>query len=49
VIEHLTSKQYLQAEDILRAAASDYDLELNVFDVVVWSAVRAIKRARRHV
>lgn len=48
-IDHLTPKQYLYAEDILRKAAFEYDMELNVFDVIVWSAVRAVKKAYRNV
>jgi N-glycosylase/DNA lyase len=48
-ISHLTPKRYLQAEGILRKAAADYDLELNVFDVIVWGAVKAVKRAKRNV
>lgn len=48
-IDHLSAKQYLRAEETLRRAASEHDLELNVFDVIVWSSVRAIKRAYRNV
>jgi thermostable 8-oxoguanine DNA glycosylase len=48
-ISHLTPKRYLQAEGILREAAADYNLELNVSDVIVWGAVKAVKRAKRNV
>ncbi len=48
-VDQLTPKLYLQAEDILRNDASRHDLDLNVFDVIVWSAVKAVKRARTNV
>ena len=48
-VDQLTPKLYLQAEDILRNDASRYDLDLNSFDVIVWSAARALKRAHTNV
>lgn len=47
--DQLTPKMYLKAEDVLRKEASRHDLELNVFDVVVWSAVKAVKRTYTNV
>lgn len=47
--DNLTPKRYLVAEDILREDASRYGLDLNVFDVVIWSAAKAMKRANIHV
>jgi len=47
--DHLSQKQYCRAEDILRDDALRYGLDLNVFDVIVWSAARALKRANAHV
>jgi N-glycosylase/DNA lyase len=48
-VEQLTPKRYHQAEDILREDAFRYGLDLNAFDIVVWSAVRALKKANAHV
>jgi N-glycosylase/DNA lyase len=48
-VEHLTPKRYLEAEALLKQAAEHYDLELNVFDTVVWAAARALKKASAHV
>jgi N-glycosylase/DNA lyase len=45
----LTPNRYLEAEDIFRADASRYDLELNVFDTIVWSAAKALKKVNGHV
>jgi N-glycosylase/DNA lyase len=44
-VEQLTPKRYLEAEEIMRADALCHGLELNIFDTVVWSAARALKRA----
>jgi N-glycosylase/DNA lyase len=43
-VEQLTTKRYLDAEDILRNDAGAYGLDLNIFDAVVWSAARAMKK-----
>jgi N-glycosylase/DNA lyase len=48
-VDQLTPRLYLQAEEILRNDASRYDLDLNSFDVIVWSAARAVKRAHTNV
>jgi N-glycosylase/DNA lyase len=45
----LTPNRYLQAEDILRTDASRHGLDLSVFDVIVWSAAKALKRAHTNV
>lgn len=45
----LTPKLYLKAENILREDASRYGLDLNVFDVIVWSAAKVLKRANANV
>lgn len=47
--DQLTHKLYLQAENLLREDASRYELELNVFDVIVWSAAKVLKRANANV
>lgn len=47
--DRLTSKGYLLAEDVLREDAARYGLDLNAFDVIVWGAVRALKRANANV
>jgi len=48
-VDQLTPKRYLQAEQILRRDASLYGLDLNVFDVIVWSAAKAVKKAGANV
>ena len=48
-VDHLTSKRYLEAEMLLKQDAERYNLELNVFDTVVWTAARALKKASAHV
>ncbi len=48
-VDQLTPKRYLQAEDILRRDASRYGVDLNVFDVIVWGAAKALKRANANV
>lgn len=48
-VEHLTPKRYLEAEELLKRDAEHYGLELNVFDTVVWTAARALKKASAHV
>lgn len=47
--DKITPKLYFEAEEILRTDASRYDLDLNAFDVIVWSAARAVKRAHVNV
>jgi N-glycosylase/DNA lyase len=47
--DQLTPKKYLMAEEILREDSSSYGLDLNVFDVIVWSAAKALKSANAHV
>jgi N-glycosylase/DNA lyase len=46
---YLTSKKYLEAENILRQEALHHGLQLNVYDPIVWSAVRAVKKAKTYV
>jgi N-glycosylase/DNA lyase len=41
----LTPSRYLEAEDIFRQDASLYRLDLNIFDTIVWTAAKALKRA----
>jgi len=48
-IRSLTPKRYVEAENILRNDASQYGLELNVFDAIMWAATKAVKRAGTHV
>jgi N-glycosylase/DNA lyase len=48
-VSHLTSRRYLEAEDILRDDAAHYGMDLNVFDTVVWTAARTLKKAAHHV
>jgi N-glycosylase/DNA lyase len=45
----LTAKKYLEAEDILRKEALYHGLELNIYDPIVWSAVRALKKVKAYV
>jgi N-glycosylase/DNA lyase len=45
----LTPRRYLQAESIMRKDADRRGLDLNVFDTIVWTAARAMKKAERHV
>jgi len=47
--QQLTPSLYLKAENILREDASRYELDLNVFDVIVWSAAKVLKRANSNV
>ena len=47
--DQLTPKSYLLAEEILREDLSSHGLDLNVFDVIVWSAAKALKRANPNV
>jgi N-glycosylase/DNA lyase len=47
--DRLTPAKYLEAEDILTEAAARHSLDLNVFDTVVWTAARAIKRVPTYV
>jgi N-glycosylase/DNA lyase len=47
--DQLTPKRYLLAEGIFKDDASRYGLELNVFDVIVWGAVKALKRTNANV
>ncbi|MGO8908999.1 MAG: hypothetical protein ACLQDM_06705, partial [Bradyrhizobium sp.] len=48
-VDQLTPKKYLLAEEILRQDASLYGVDLNVFDVIVWGAVKALKRTNANV
>lgn len=47
--DHLTRRRYRLAENILREDAVRYGLDLNVFDTMIWSAARALKKANAHV
>jgi N-glycosylase/DNA lyase len=47
--EHLTPRRYRLAENILREDADRYELDLNVFDTIIWSAAKALKKVNAHV
>ena len=44
----LTSRRYLAAEEILQRDADEHGLRLNIFDAVIWNAVRAVKQVVAH-
>jgi N-glycosylase/DNA lyase len=48
-VNQLTPRRYRLAENILREDAYRYGLDLSVFDTIVWSASRALKKARAYV
>ena len=48
-IRSLTEKAYLEAEDVLGRDASDHGVDLNVFDAIVWNAVKVLKSHELHV
>jgi N-glycosylase/DNA lyase len=48
-IAQVTTKKYLQAEDILRMDALSHGVDLNTFDTIVWNAVKAIKKGSVYV
>jgi N-glycosylase/DNA lyase len=45
----LTPRHYRLAENILREDAYRYGLDLSIFDTIVWSASRALKKAEAYV
>jgi N-glycosylase/DNA lyase len=45
----LSQKRYLAAEEIMRYEAARRGLDLNLFDTVVWTSVKALKGATAHV
>jgi N-glycosylase/DNA lyase len=48
-VSSLTPYRYQQAENIMRNDANRRGIDLNVFDTVVWTAARAMKKAERYV
>jgi N-glycosylase/DNA lyase len=46
---NLTQSRYEQAESLMRSDAGCRGLDLNVFDTIVWTAARSIKKAERYV
>jgi N-glycosylase/DNA lyase len=45
----LTERRYQEAEGLMRGDADRHGIDLNVFDTIVWTAARSIKKAERHV
>lgn len=48
-VSSLTPRRYAQAETLMRNDADYRGLDLNVFDTIVWTAARSMKKAERYV